>query len=63
MLAYHHLVFDLYLSQVDSLFRTNVPGVFAIGDVAAFPLKVLTFISLHAREDNKIVMKFFFLDV
>ncbi|KAJ3690570.1 hypothetical protein LUZ61_019734 [Rhynchospora tenuis] len=26
--------------QVDSLFRTNVPGIFAIGDVAAFPLKI-----------------------
>ncbi|KAJ3692622.1 hypothetical protein LUZ60_011717 [Juncus effusus] len=26
--------------QVDSLFRTSVPGVFAMGDVAAFPLKI-----------------------
>ncbi|WOL13696.1 monodehydroascorbate reductase 5, mitochondrial [Canna indica] len=26
--------------QVDSLFRTTVPGIFAIGDVAAFPLKI-----------------------
>ncbi|KAJ0967038.1 hypothetical protein J5N97_023955 [Dioscorea zingiberensis] len=26
--------------QVDSLFRTSIPGVFAIGDVAAFPLKI-----------------------
>lgn len=26
--------------QVDSLFRTGVPGIFAIGDVAAFPLKI-----------------------
>ncbi|KAJ4783939.1 Monodehydroascorbate reductase [Rhynchospora pubera] len=26
--------------QVDSLFRTSVPGIFAIGDVAAFPLKI-----------------------
>ncbi|XP_008801779.2 monodehydroascorbate reductase 5, chlorplastic isoform X2 [Phoenix dactylifera] len=26
--------------QVDSLFRTSVPGVFAVGDVAAFPLKM-----------------------
>ncbi|KAJ4774697.1 monodehydroascorbate reductase [Rhynchospora pubera] len=26
--------------QVDSLFRTSLPGIFAIGDVAAFPLKI-----------------------
>ncbi|GKV23165.1 hypothetical protein SLEP1_g32930 [Rubroshorea leprosula] len=26
--------------QVDGLFRTNIPGIFAIGDVAAFPLKI-----------------------
>lgn len=26
--------------QVDGLFRTSVPGIFAIGDVAAFPLKI-----------------------
>ncbi|KAJ8448308.1 hypothetical protein Cgig2_021936 [Carnegiea gigantea] len=26
--------------QVDGLFRTKVPGIFAIGDVAAFPLKI-----------------------
>ncbi|KAK1297309.1 hypothetical protein QJS10_CPB15g00782 [Acorus calamus] len=26
--------------QVDSQFRTRVPGIFAIGDVAAFPLKI-----------------------
>lgn len=27
-------------SQVDGQFRTGIPGIFAIGDVAAFPLKV-----------------------
>ncbi|KAI9108367.1 hypothetical protein K1719_020558 [Acacia pycnantha] len=26
--------------QVDGLFRTSTPGIFAIGDVAAFPLKI-----------------------
>ncbi|KAL4019116.1 hypothetical protein IC575_022755 [Cucumis melo] len=26
--------------QVDGLFRTKVPGIFAVGDVAAFPLKL-----------------------
>ncbi|XP_047337600.1 monodehydroascorbate reductase, chloroplastic/mitochondrial [Impatiens glandulifera] len=26
--------------QVDNLFRTRVPGIFAVGDVAAFPLKI-----------------------
>lgn len=26
--------------QVDGLFRTKLPGIFAIGDVAAFPLKI-----------------------
>nr|ACF22775.1 monodehydroascorbate reductase [Brachypodium distachyon] len=26
--------------EVDSMFRTSVPGIFAIGDVAAFPLKM-----------------------
>lgn len=26
--------------QVDSQFRTKIPGIFAIGDVAAFPLKI-----------------------
>lgn len=26
--------------QVDGLFRSSVPGIFAVGDVAAFPLKI-----------------------
>lgn len=44
--------------QVDSLFRTSVPGVFAIGDVAAFPLKMYDRISRvehvdHARKSAK----------
>ncbi|XP_022157151.1 monodehydroascorbate reductase 5, mitochondrial [Momordica charantia] len=26
--------------QVDGLFRTKIPGIFAVGDVAAFPLKL-----------------------
>ncbi|GAB4857428.1 Monodehydroascorbate reductase, chloroplastic/mitochondrial, variant 2 [Ancistrocladus abbreviatus] len=26
--------------QVDGLFRTSVPGIFAVGDVVAFPLKI-----------------------
>ncbi|KAM7274879.1 hypothetical protein ACFE04_016745 [Oxalis oulophora] len=26
--------------QVDGMFRTKIPGIFAIGDVAAFPLKI-----------------------
>ncbi|XVF13066.1 hypothetical protein REPUB_Repub08aG0175700 [Reevesia pubescens] len=26
--------------QVDGLFRTGIPGIFAVGDVAAFPLKM-----------------------
>uniref|UniRef100_A0A803PNM7 monodehydroascorbate reductase (NADH) n=2 Tax=Cannabis sativa TaxID=3483 RepID=A0A803PNM7_CANSA len=26
--------------QVDGQFRTNIPGIFAVGDVAAFPLKL-----------------------
>ncbi|EOY24846.1 Monodehydroascorbate reductase 6 isoform 4 [Theobroma cacao] len=26
--------------QVDGLFRTSIPGIFAVGDVAAFPLKM-----------------------
>ncbi|XWS61721.1 hypothetical protein CRYUN_Cryun07bG0150400 [Craigia yunnanensis] len=26
--------------QVDGLFQTSIPGVFAVGDVAAFPLKI-----------------------
>nr|ACP43575.1 chloroplast monodehyroascorbate reductase [Avicennia marina] len=26
--------------EVDGQFRTNIPGIFAIGDVAAFPLKI-----------------------
>lgn len=29
--------------QVDGQFRTSIPGIFAIGDVAAFPLKVCLF--------------------
>ncbi|XP_043715217.1 monodehydroascorbate reductase, chloroplastic/mitochondrial-like [Telopea speciosissima] len=41
--------------QVDGLFRTSVPGVFAIGDVAAFPLKMYDRIARvehvgHARQ-------------
>ena len=30
-------------TQVDGLFRTSIPGIFAIGDVAAFPLKACSF--------------------
>ncbi|KAK4801447.1 hypothetical protein SAY86_021934 [Trapa natans] len=33
--------------QVDGRFRTSTPGIFAIGDVAAFPLKVYLWNSLN----------------
>lgn len=44
--------------QVDGQFRTNVPGIFAIGDVAAFPLKMYNRIARvehvdHARRSAK----------
>lgn len=48
--------------QVDSLFRTSIPGVFAIGDVAAFPLKMYDRISRvehvdHARKSAQHCVK------
>lgn len=48
--------------QVDSLFRTSVPGVFAIGDIAAFPLKMYDRISRvehvdHARKSAQHCVK------
>lgn len=30
----------LHMNQVYGLFWTSIPGIFAVGDVAAFPLKV-----------------------
>ncbi|XP_042022164.1 monodehydroascorbate reductase, chloroplastic/mitochondrial-like isoform X1 [Salvia splendens] len=44
--------------QVDGQFRTNIPGIFAIGDVAAFPLKIYNRIARvehvdHARRSAK----------
>ncbi|KAJ6797279.1 monodehydroascorbate reductase 5, mitochondrial isoform X1 [Iris pallida] len=38
--------------QVDSLFRTSVPSIFAIGDVAAFPLKMYDRISRVEHVDH-----------
>lgn len=38
--------------QVDGLFRTRVPGIFAIGDVAAFPLKMYDRISRVEHVDH-----------
>ncbi|KAK6935431.1 FAD/NAD(P)-binding domain [Dillenia turbinata] len=48
--------------QVDGLFRTSVPGIFAIGDVAAFPLKMYDRIARvehvdHARRSAKHCVK------
>ncbi|ONK59077.1 uncharacterized protein A4U43_C08F2740 [Asparagus officinalis] len=48
--------------EVDSLFRTSVPGVFAIGDVAAFPLKMYDRIARvehvdHARKSAQHCVK------
>lgn len=48
--------------QVDGLFRTNVPGIFAIGDVAAFPLKIYDKIARvehvdHARKSAQHCVK------
>ncbi|AQK41658.1 Monodehydroascorbate reductase 5 mitochondrial [Zea mays] len=37
---------------VDSLFRTSVPGIFAIGDVAAFPLKMYNRIARVEHVDH-----------
>jgi len=38
--------------EVDSLFRTSVPGIFAIGDVAAFPLKMYNRIARVEHVDH-----------
>ncbi|KAL4565493.1 hypothetical protein LXL04_029591 [Taraxacum kok-saghyz] len=38
--------------EVDGLFRSNVPGIFAIGDVAAFPLKMYDRISRVEHVDH-----------
>uniref|UniRef100_A0A1D1Y803 monodehydroascorbate reductase (NADH) n=2 Tax=Anthurium amnicola TaxID=1678845 RepID=A0A1D1Y803_9ARAE len=38
--------------QVDSQFRTSVPGIFAIGDVAAFPLKIYDRMARVEHVDN-----------
>lgn len=32
--------FKYLLFQTDGLFRTSVPGIYAVGDVATFPLKL-----------------------
>uniref|UniRef100_A0A453RYM1 FAD/NAD(P)-binding domain-containing protein n=1 Tax=Aegilops tauschii subsp. strangulata TaxID=200361 RepID=A0A453RYM1_AEGTS len=42
--------------EVDSMFRTSIPSIFAIGDVAAFPLKVgfCAFISNKEMLDPRI---------
>lgn len=38
--------------QVDGLFRTNTPGIFAVGDVAAFPLKIYNRITRVEHVDH-----------
>ncbi|XP_068634264.1 monodehydroascorbate reductase, chloroplastic/mitochondrial isoform X2 [Aristolochia californica] len=38
--------------QVDSLFRTSVPSIYAIGDVAAFPLKIYNRIARVEHVDH-----------
>ncbi|XP_014510110.1 monodehydroascorbate reductase, chloroplastic/mitochondrial [Vigna radiata var. radiata] len=38
--------------QVDGLFRTSIPGIFAVGDVAAFPLKIYDRISRVEHVDH-----------
>ncbi|KAL3635601.1 Monodehydroascorbate reductase, chloroplastic/mitochondrial [Castilleja foliolosa] len=38
--------------QVDGQFRTNIPGIFAIGDVAAFPLKIYNRITRVEHVDH-----------
>ncbi|KAJ7952263.1 Monodehydroascorbate reductase [Quillaja saponaria] len=38
--------------QVDGLFRTGVPGIFAVGDVAAFPLKIYNRIARVEHVDH-----------
>ncbi|CAJ2676518.1 monodehydroascorbate reductase, chloroplastic/mitochondrial [Trifolium pratense] len=38
--------------QVDGQFRTNIPGIFAVGDVAAFPLKIYNRISRVEHVDH-----------
>ncbi|CAL1375240.1 unnamed protein product [Linum trigynum] len=38
--------------EVDGLFRTKVPGIFAIGDVAAFPLKMYNRIARVEHVDH-----------
>ncbi|CAM9001465.1 unnamed protein product [Rhodiola kirilowii] len=48
--------------QVDGLFRTSVPGIFAVGDVAAFPLKIYDRVSRvehvdHARKSAQHCVK------
>ncbi|XP_060206951.1 monodehydroascorbate reductase, chloroplastic/mitochondrial [Lycium barbarum] len=48
--------------EVDGQFRTNIPGIFAIGDVAAFPLKIYNRIARvehvdHARKSAQHCIK------
>ncbi|GAU19398.1 hypothetical protein TSUD_76430 [Trifolium subterraneum] len=38
--------------QVDGQFRTSIPGIFAVGDVAAFPLKIYDRISRVEHVDH-----------
>ncbi|KAK4486476.1 hypothetical protein RD792_009156, partial [Penstemon davidsonii] len=38
--------------QVDGMFRTSIPGIFAIGDVAAFPLKIYNRITRVEHVDH-----------
>ncbi|KAM3396731.1 monodehydroascorbate reductase, chloroplastic/mitochondrial [Capsicum galapagoense] len=48
--------------EVDGMFRTSIPGIFAIGDVAAFPLKIYNRIARvehvdHARKSAQHCVK------
>lgn len=48
--------------QTDAFFKTNVPGVYAVGDVATFPLKLFNDIRRvehvdHARKSAEQAVK------
>lgn len=62
------LTFSTMLWQTDGFFETSIPGVYAIGDVATFPLKLFNDIRRvehvdHARKSAEQAVKVNMLNV
>lgn len=65
LLLVNNMSFFLF-SQTDGFFKTSVPGVYAVGDVATFPLKLYNELRRvehvdHARKSAEQAVKVFSL--